>query len=207
MPSKKNDKVFEFALGSNDGVGIIKFSMERKKVKGEMVITGVAPSLVKSYLKEKVINNMISAGNLILAFEHQSSHYYLIEHKVGILGGGAKEITMNWPHETCIIGACMAPDFHSTENSFILVRDNESIMLINTQSWNVSKLVEVGQGMTQYPDLQLFEVSEDSHDNISVYTVKGDTNGQLIKRTYSHLLKYCMHNASVKISNSQKHNL
>ena len=97
----------------------------------------------------------------------------------------------------------MAPNFNQSENSFVFVRDNESIMLINTQSWNVSKLVEVGEGMTQYPDLQLFEVSEDDNDNISVYTVKGDTNGQLIKRTYSHLLKYCMHSASIKISNSQ----
>ena len=45
-----------------------------------MVIKGVASKLVKSYLSGKVINNMIVAGNLILAFEHQSINYHLVEH-------------------------------------------------------------------------------------------------------------------------------
>ena len=95
----------------------------------------------------------------------------------------------------------MAPGFHSSELSFVFVRSTDCIMLINTQNWKVSKFVEIGQGMTEYPDLQLFEVIQNNDDNISVYTVKGDNNEQLIKRTYSHLLKYCMHNASIKISN------
>ena len=41
--------------------------------------------------------------------------------------------------------------------SYIFVRDESTIQLINTQNWLVSELVEVGEG-PNYPDLQLFEI-------------------------------------------------
>lgn len=93
----------------------------------------------------------------------------------------------------------MTPDFHADENSFIFVKDESSIKLINTQTWLVSELVDVGEGM-KWPDLQLFEVMQEGDNQISLFTVKGKTNSKLIKRTYSHLLKYCMQTASIKAS-------
>ena len=93
----------------------------------------------------------------------------------------------------------MAPDFHADEMSYIFVRDDSTIKLINTQNWLVSELVEVGEGL-KFPDLNLFEVMHDGENQISVFTVKGKTNNTLVKRTYSHLLKYCMQTASIKAS-------
>ena len=62
-----------------------------------------------------------------------------------------------------------------------------------------SELVEVGEGL-KYPDLQLFEVMQEGDNLISIFTVKGENNEQLVKRTYSHLLKYCMQAASLQAS-------
>jgi len=94
-------------------------------------------------------------GKFILAFEHDSSDYYLIDTgKAGLFVTEGDTVTAKqWPYRTSIIGAAMAPDFHHEELSFVFVRDYENIMLINTQSWIVSKLVDVGKGMTEYPDL------------------------------------------------------
>ena len=69
----------------------------------------------------------------------------------------------------------MAPDFHADEMSYIFVRDDSTIKLINTQNWLVSELVEVGEGL-KFPDLNLFEVMHDGENQISVFTVKGKTN-------------------------------
>lgn len=93
----------------------------------------------------------------------------------------------------------MTPDFHADDNSYVFVRDESTVKLINTQTWLCSELVEVGEGL-KYPDLQLFEVIQEGDNQISIFTVKGENNGQLIKRTYSHLLKYCMQTASLKAS-------
>ena len=94
----------------------------------------------------------------------------------------------------------MAPGFHADEMSFIFVRDASTIKLINTQSWLASELVEVGEGMLAFPDLQLFEVIQEEESQISVFTAKGPGNNTLIKRSYSHLLKYCLQTASMKAS-------
>jgi len=60
----------------------------------------------------------------------------------------------------------------------------------------VTDLVDVGEGM-KWTDLQLLEVMREEGNCISLFTVKGAENNQLIKRTYSHLLKYCMQTASI----------
>ena len=85
--------------------------------------------------------------------------------------------------------------------SFVFLRDDHSIKLLNTQTWLVSELVELGEGLN-FPDLQLFEVIQEGDNQISVFTVKGKNNGTLVKRTYSHLLKYCLQTASIKASAS-----
>lgn len=97
LPSKKKDKVFEFALGSNNGVGIMSFSSEMAKKGKEMCMKGPKQGLVKTYLEGKVINNMIAAGSVILAFEHISKNYYLIKHDVGIFGGSSQVEIKQWP--------------------------------------------------------------------------------------------------------------
>lgn len=147
------------------------------------------------YLKGKVINNLLVSRGHILAFQHDASSFSLIHRD------SKKVEDKPWPcdKKTCITGAQMAPDFHPDEMSYIFAKDESTIKLINTQNWLVSELVEVGEGL-KFPDLQLFEVMHDGENQISVYTVKGKSNNQLIKRTYSHLLKYCMQTASIKAS-------
>ena len=93
----------------------------------------------------------------------------------------------------------MAPRFHADELSFIFVRDDSSIKLINTQTWHVTELVDLGEAQ-KYPDLHLFDVIEEEENQISFFTVKGAGHNQLIKRTYSDLLKYCMQSSSIKSS-------
>lgn len=69
---------------------------------------------------------------------------------------------MKWPLEkkTCVTGAALTPDFHADENSFVFIKDEATVKLINTQTWLVSELVEVGAGL-KWPDLQLFEVMQE----------------------------------------------
>ena len=69
----------------------------------------------------------------------------------------------------------MAPDFHADEMSYIFVKDESTIKLINTQNWLVSELVEVGEGL-KFPDLNLFEIIGDGNNTISIFTVKGPNN-------------------------------
>lgn len=57
----------------------------------------------------------------------------------------------------------------------------------------------MGEG-PNYPDLQLFEIMQDSENQITIFTTKGKENEVLVKRTYSHMLKYCMQTASMKAS-------
>ena len=83
--------------------------------------------------------------------------------------------------------------------SYIFVRDESTIQLINTQNWLVSELVEVGEG-PNYPDLQLFEIMQDAENQITIFTTKGKDNEVLVKRTYSHMLKYCLQTASLRAS-------
>ena len=90
-----------------------------------------------------------------------------------------------------MLGARICPDFHFDELSFAFVRDESTIKLINTQNWIVTELIEVGQGM-KYPDPQLLEVTIDADNQLSIFTTKGANNEQLVKRTYSDLLKYCL---------------
>ena len=107
----------------------------------------------EKYLEDKVINNLIVARKHILAFQHEATSYALINRD------GKNVQHMNWPCEmkTVVIGASMAPDFNADELSFVYIRDETTIKLLNTQTWLVSELVEVGEGLS-YPDLQLFEV-------------------------------------------------
>ena len=105
-----------------------------------------------------------------------------------------------WPCDvnTCVIGAAISPSFHADELSFIFVRDDSKISLINTQTWHVTELVDLGDG-PKFPDLHLFDVIEEENQ-ISIFTMKGQGHNQLIKRTYSDLLKYCMQTSSIKSS-------
>jgi len=61
---------------------------------------------------------------------------------------------MKWPMEkkTCITGAMMTPDFHADNNSYVFIKDERTVKLINTQTWLCSELVEVGEGL-KYPDM------------------------------------------------------
>lgn len=181
----KEDKKFKFALATNNGVGILAIMKGDLKQKLDS----------EKYLTGKVINNLIVSKNHLLAFPHDSNSYALIDRDRKVCED------MKWPLEkkTCVTGAAMTPDFHADENSFVFVKDEATVKLINTQTWLVSELVEVGEGM-KWPDLQLFEVLQEGDNQIAIFTVKGKNNGQLVKRTYSHLLKYCMQTASIKAS-------
>ena len=83
------------------------------------------------------------------------------------------------------------------------MRSSEHIKLINTNSWQVSNLTEIGKGITDYPDLDLLQIISHEDGSISVFTVIGENNEQLIKRTYSDQLKYYLQNASIKFKNDQ----
>ena len=93
---------------------------------------------------------MIVEKDQILAFSFNSPTFAIIDLKL------KKIDSKPWPQDkkTSVLGACMCPSFHFDELSFIFVRDESTIKLINTQNWVVSELVEVGESM-KYPDLQL----------------------------------------------------
>lgn len=149
----------------------------------------------EKYCEGKVVNNLVVMSNHLVAFVYEAEGYYIINRDKR-----AQEI-MKWPMEkkSVVVGAAATPGFHRDENSFIFVRDESTIKLINTQDWKVCDLVTIGEGL-KFPDLTLFEVMKENGNQISIFTTKGDNNNQLIKRTYSHLLKYCMQTASIKAS-------
>ena len=69
LPTGPKDKKYQFALGSNNGVAILSFDKKdlKQKLEGE------------KYLEGKVINNLIVSRNHILAFQHASPTYALID--------------------------------------------------------------------------------------------------------------------------------
>ena len=185
LPPEEKDASYKFAVATTNGVAVLKVKKKDKAITLDS----------KLYLKGKVINNLIVSRRSILAFQHEAPHFHLIDRE------SSKTEEKAWPcnRKSCIIGAQLAPDFHADEMSYIFVRDESTIQLINTQNWLVSELVEVGEG-PNFPDLQLFEVTQDSENQITIFTTKGKNNEQLVKRTYSHMLKYCMQTASMKAS-------
>jgi len=185
IPTDKANTL-KFALATNNGVIVLQIDTKKQL---KQSLTG------EKYCEGKVVNNIVVMSNHLIAFVHDAEGYFIINRDKR-----AEEI-MKWPMEkkSVVIGAAATPDFHRDENSFIFVRDESTIKLINTQDWKVCDLVTIGEGL-KFPDLKLFEVMKENGNQISIFTTKGDNNNQLIKRTYSHLLKYCMQTASIKSS-------
>lgn len=137
VPTREDNK-FKFVLATNNGVVTLAIMKDGLK----QSLTG------EKYCVGQVINNLIVSGNHVLAFQHGASAYSLINRDKK----EARE--MKWPidKKTCITGAMMTPDFHADENSYIFIKDERTVKLINTQTWICSELVEVGEGL-KYPDL------------------------------------------------------
>ena len=78
--------------------------------------------------------------------------------------------------------------------------------MVNTQTWHISTLINVSDGSAKFPDLQLLQVVAGEDHSLVLYTMdKADK--VLIKRTYSHMLKYCLQTASIRASCSRPESL
>ena len=63
--------------------------------------------------------------------------------------------------------------------------------MVNTQTWHISNLINVSDGSAKFPDLNLLQVVSGEDHSLVVLTMdKADK--VLIKRVYSHMLKYCL---------------
>lgn len=137
------DKKFKFALATNNGV--ITLQIIKKDLKQSL--SG------EKYCDGNVVNNLLVHGNHLIAFIHDADGYMIINRD------DKKATELKWPmnKKSVVIGAAMTPNFHRDENSFVFVRDESTIKLINTQDWKVCDLVQIGEAL-KYPDLNLFEV-------------------------------------------------
>ena len=94
-------------------------------------------------------------------------------------------------------GLQWAPSFHPTELSIVFIRDPNGVHMLNTQTWHSQTLINVSDGSAKFPDLSLLEIADGSDHTLMIYTVD-KTDKILIKRTYSHMLKYCLQTASIR---------
>ena len=83
--------------------------------------------------------------------------------------------------------------------SIIFVREPNGVHMINTQTWHISTLINTSDGSAKFPDLSLLEVEESDDHQLIVYTLD-KKDKELVKRSYSHLLKYCLQTASIRAS-------
>ena len=179
-----DDPDYKFICGTNDGIAIVNINKQTLKF-----------TLAKeAYLGGRVVNNLLVRGNRILAFIHGHQKFKLIDRKT-------KDISdIAWMGEDPALfctGLTWAPNFHTRELSVVFLRDTSGVHMINTQTWNIQTLINISDGSAKFPDLSLLEVVEGDDHQLIVYTI--DKNDKfLIKRSYSHILKYCLQTASLR---------
>ena len=96
-------------------------------------------------------------------------------------------------------GLTWAPGFHPTEMSIIFVREANGVYMLNTQNWHISNLINFSEGSAKHPDLSLLEIVDSFDHKLIVYTLD-KKDKVLVKRSYSHLLKFCLQTASIRAS-------
>ena len=74
--------------------------------------------------------------------------------------------------------------------------------MVNTQTWHISTLINISEGSAKFPDLHLLQVVSGDDHSLILYTMD-KSDKVLIKRTYSHMLKYCLQTASIRASCSR----
>lgn len=131
----------------------------------------------------------------MITFVHDSQKFCVIDRKT-------KEIMdINWlENQTlCCTGLQWAPSFHPMEMSIVFVRGINGVHMLNTQTWHISTLIYMSDGSAKFPDLQLLDVAEGEDHSLVVLTMDKQDK-LLVKRTYSHMLKFCLQTASIRSS-------
>ena len=83
--------------------------------------------------------------------------------------------------------------------SVFFVRGTNGVHMVNTQTWHVTTLINLDEGGATFPDLSLLYIEAGEDHKLIVFTMdKGDR--VLIRRTYSHMLKFCIQTACMRVS-------
>ena len=69
LPNVVDDPDWEFVLGTNNGIAFMKVNKENLR----MTITR------EGYLGNKIVNNLLTRGNRIIAFEHNATKFRVID--------------------------------------------------------------------------------------------------------------------------------
>lgn len=192
LPNNTDEPDYNFMLGTNNGIAILQISKANLQLKLSR----------EHYFQGKVINNLLAYNDRIVAFEYDTNELRLVDRKT------KEESKRPWVGETtlCVTGVQMVPGFHPRENSIIFIREPNGVHMVNSQTWHISTLINVSDGSAKFPDLSLLQVVAGDDHQLVVYTLdKADK--VLIKRTYSHILKYCLQTASLRSSMSKPENL
>ena len=188
LPNVVDEPVYQFVVGTNNGIAFLNINKN----------TFAMNLSRESYLTGKVVNNLLIRGQKIVAFEHNQHKFHLIDRK-------SQEVTnMHWlqSQEICCTGLEWVPGFHPTEMSFIWVRGTNGVHLLNTQTWHITTLISITHGSASYPDLSLLALAAGEDHKLEVFTVN-KKDKQLVKRSYSYMLKYCLQTASIRATGSK----
>ena len=149
----------------------------------------------EAYLIGKVVNHLLVYSTRIVAFEYDSRELRLIDRKT------KEESKRPWTGDTtlCVTGLQLVPGFHPRENSIMFIREPNGVHMVNTQTWHISTLINISDGSAKFPDLSLLQVVK-GEDHSLVLLTMDKADKVLIKRTYSHMLKFCLQTASLRAS-------
>lgn len=185
LPNDPDDANYIFVIASIVGIYFLTVSKENFQMK-----------LTKEcYLKNKVVNKILLRGKFIVAFVHENAKFYVIDRE-------KKDVIhdQKWPYEDLLscTGVDFAPAYHPEEMSIIFLRDPKGIRIINTQTWHVSTLIRIEDG-EKFADLKLLQVESEDDHGITIYTFDKNDK-QLVKKSFSKLLKYCLQTTSLRAS-------
>ena len=177
---------YNFVLGTHDGIAFLNIKKDNQAMRLSR----------ESYFKGKIINRLLAyKHHRIVAFEYDAKDLRLIDRKT-------RETSVRpWPgnENMCVTGMQLVPDFHPRENSILFIREPNGVYMVNTQTWYISKLINIADGSAKFPDLSLLQVvAGEDHSLVMLTMDKADK--VLVKRTYSHMLKYCLQTASLRAS-------
>ena len=71
--------------------------------------------------------------------------------------------------------------------------------LVNTQTWQVTTLINMSEGAASFPDLSLLHVDAGEDHELIVFTLD-KLDKVLIRHSYSHMLKFVVQTASIRAS-------
>ena len=179
-----DSEAYRFICGTNNGIHIITVHKQTGEIK---------LNTRNNWLTGRVVNQMLVRGDMVIAFIYDYHKFKLINIKTN------QTSEFPWLKDTPILctGLKWAPNFHPSENSIIFIRDPNGVHMINTQTWHIQTLINICDQGAKFPDLNLLEVVEQDDHEITVITVN-KADKFLVKRTYSHMLKYCLQTASIR---------